>query len=315
MKNEQVMLVAGVALVIIGVFSLVFFGQETSVGKAVETTSLPAPSDLLAFYSFEEGAKNDQGNTVLGGTFQNGAITQDDSGEKVLFLEGVESLLSTTPSNYMSIPSYSVGTDGTLSLWFKHNITGLLNPKAYLFHGYLGGRLTRVYYDQYGRVHSYISQGDSFKSNYFDNLNVLDGEWHSVVLISQPGNVVLLVDGQPAISSPSFTEVQSSGESLIGAFGPTINTPYNFMPGFIDDVALYNKALTESEITALRAATGPGKVTSGDDSADPYVVYRDSTTGKIEFNGVRGAITDFYIGTISDITVLRGVITAWYRGE
>jgi cysteine-rich repeat protein len=88
------------------------------------------------------------------------------------------------------------------------------------------------------------------------NVNLRDGEWHQVtVTFDRGGDMILYVDGQNRLN----TDIRAYGPNLIipdedrnlyiGAFGGA--TPSLFFNGDIDEVVIFNRVLTATEVTAL----------------------------------------------------------------
>ncbi|MCK9899964.1 LamG domain-containing protein [Frankia sp. Cpl3] len=85
-----------------------------------------------------------------------------------------------------------------------------------------------------------------------------DGRWHHVVATLSGAGLALYVDGSRVAQDTTTTSAQSypgywrvGGDDL--GFWP--NRPSsNFLAGSIDEVAIYNRALTPAEVTAHRAA-------------------------------------------------------------
>jgi len=79
-----------------------------------------------------------------------------------------------------------------------------------------------------------------------------DGQWHHVAFVVDASQAQLYLDGtlrttQPWTGSPGAT---STTQPLSLARYPGA-TPTSFLPGSIDDARLYNRALTQAEISAL----------------------------------------------------------------
>lgn len=141
------------------------------------------------------------------------------------------------------------------------NHTAVANglDKAYFFAG------TRTIPGSFGVVDVAVSTN-----------SVNDGNWHHVVGVYQPsGNTTIYVDGAPAegsiVSSPI---VANAVPFLVG--GVTVGvTPTAMYSGLVDDVQVYNRALSDAEIDFL--FQNPGQEING----APFVVTPPLSTSVV----------------------------------
>jgi hypothetical protein len=87
---------------------------------------------------------------------------------------------------------------------------------------------------------------------------VLDGTWHHVVWIDNRGTVTCYIDGAPDATNFSYARPASLTQDIttLGGINRPTRTPpaSSWFAGSIDDVHLYNYALTETEVLALFAS-------------------------------------------------------------
>jgi hypothetical protein len=87
--------------------------------------------------------------------------------------------------------------------------------------------------------------------------NINDGQWHHIAGVYDGTNKYIFVDGTLDVSAPATGLISQNGQPLcIG------NTPEHFERGFnglIDEVSIYNRALTASEIQSIYNAHSAGK--------------------------------------------------------
>ena len=93
----------------------------------------------------------------------------------------------------------------------------------------------------------------SYKAYYVDQ-NVADGVWHHVGFTFTNNTLTLYIDGTGGIATKYkdgtvSTLRDSTAELAIGTINPP--SPSLWWPGFLDDVAIYNKVLTTDEIQQL----------------------------------------------------------------
>ena len=85
---------------------------------------------------------------------------------------------------------------------------------------------------------------------------VNDGVWHQLVGVYNNGTSSLYVDGNFVASTYPNGYSNSSVSFLIGGLGDySDGTPVNVFHGFIDEVGIYNNALSGDEVKALYDST------------------------------------------------------------
>jgi hypothetical protein len=112
-------------------------------------------------------------------------------------------------------------------------------------YGYLGAEL-----DQDGSGDNYV--------NLIASIPISDGRFHHVALTRQANHTALYVDGSLTSSgvTPGITMISNNGECFAGAAGvpgdqTVVASPF---PGALDDIRIYHRALTASEIAAIYGA-------------------------------------------------------------
>jgi hypothetical protein len=164
-------------------------------------------------------------------------------------------------SNYVSIPdspSLDVFTTKiTIELWLKSNQSGA-NPdwRGIFSKGNSSWRLL-------GTTGSgTVTFGTTGLANLqlIGSRNVNDGQWHHVAAVYDGTNEYLYVDGALDVSTPNTGSIsQTSDPVYIGNVANTGNSGKYYFNGLIDEVSIYNRALTASEIEAIYAAGSAGK--------------------------------------------------------
>ena len=112
----------------------------------------------------------------------------------------------------------------------------------------------------------HLQAGSGFCELYLDNTqqnlgSVPDtpGAWHHVVLAVSSGSSKLYVDGvQTASNASAFTSIDVASDVRIGMG----QNPGRFFNGRIDEVAIYNFALSPAQISTHYAAQADGPITS-----------------------------------------------------
>lgn len=76
-----------------------------------------------------------------------------------------------------------------------------------------------------------------------------DGLWHHLALVHEPGvSYRLYIDGRFDVSNPAGTSSTSTGAVTIGSFG---GGGFFLHSGRLDDIAIYSRSLSASEVAAL----------------------------------------------------------------
>jgi hypothetical protein len=213
----------------------------------------PVPSGLVDWWKAEGNAYDSIGTN--NGTLGSGAgFTNGEVGQAFYF--------NGTSSSYVSIPDSpsldSVTNSITIELWLKANQTNVdSNWESVVSKGgaaweiqTAGGAKTAGFY-MGGPNPSYVTGSQ----------NVADGQWHHVAATYDGTNICLYVDGTLDVSTPATGSiVQNSYPMGIGynAKG-CCGSPAYFYNGRVDEVSLYHRALTASEIQAIYAAGSGGK--------------------------------------------------------
>lgn len=105
------------------------------------------------------------------------------------------------------------------------------------------------------------------------NTMVADNKWHHIVHIFDVGKnasiyVDGVIDGQLDISSDP--DIAGIGWPIVfGTVGKVVNQWHEFFDGFVDDIGLFNKALTETEIKEIIS----GPIVSAVESTNKFITY------------------------------------------
>jgi hypothetical protein len=82
-----------------------------------------------------------------------------------------------------------------------------------------------------------------------DSVAVNDGNWHNIVAIKTSNIIYYYVDGVAAGTSTSLSSIATTDVLTLGVW----NNNGQYFPGSMDDVRVYNRALSATEISALYA--------------------------------------------------------------
>jgi len=210
-------------------------GGETSVTCSPDCTS-PA-QELVAHYTFDENsgtvAHDSSGNnndgTISGATWATG-----HSGSALSF-DGVDDSVIVIDSSSLN-PDYI-----TISMWFRPD--ALVDNTGLIAKGDSANRQYWMWVYR-GNLSYEIDEGGNY--NYIYSLNA--NQWHHLSLTYDGANVITYIDGNEVNRRAQATgTILADSDSLsIGRLPGVVS-----FDGIIDEVRIYNYALTESEILDL----------------------------------------------------------------
>jgi hypothetical protein len=207
--------------------------------------------------------------------------------------------------------SLDFGTgDFAISLWMKTNgyvnggsfwnclvSKGLVSGTESPFYGIYLSRQNRVYF---------VVGSDSNLG--YSNTTLNDGSFHHIVGLREDGSVLLYVDGiLQSASGLSSMNVSSNADFIIGA--DSLDSRH--FNGVIDDVKVYNNALSQEEISDLYIpleSSGIAGHWSMDDNASSTTVVDSSGNGN---NGLSETNTSELstAGVVGDALVSKGLVS------
>ena len=249
MKNKKLLLY---------IFVLISF---TQIIHAQVPTYVPT-NGLVGYWPFN-GNVNDESGNGNNGTVNGATLTTDRNGN-------ANSAYSFDGNDLISIlnsPSFNFGTTNnfTMSLWFKRQSTSdewdvLLSYSCPDEGG--GGGL------QLGTTTNFHLEFGSSGAEFFDGGNVNDTSWHMLtVTFDRVIDIVKIYqDGEYVsnINVPNTYTYSPTCNSNILIGGERNYWPQYYFNGLIDDIAIYNRALTQEEIIQLYTATpAPTEVAIG----------------------------------------------------
>lgn len=200
---------------------------------------------LVAYYPFNGNANDISGN-ANNGTVNGATLTIDRFGNanSAYYFDGVSNYISIADNpniNIQTVQSYSI------SFWCKHDAQ---NNATYLISKYKGSFGEPSYAIGTGSAGDSYSWFEFTASNGIENrgaIDLNDTNWHNITTVFKSGvSVSIYVDGVLDISNTT-----TYSGSIINTRNLTIGSGSNlaqFYKGSIDNIKIYNKALTETEI-------------------------------------------------------------------
>ena len=215
--------------------------QVSSSSSDKEIVCMPT-SNLQAFYPFNGNANDESGNEHHGTLFGDIQTTTDRNGveNSAYAFDGVNDYVNTfTSFDYQ---------DRTVSAWIKHSDLypqvsqiALVQDDGDLSHG-LFGIISR-----YDGVH--ILAG-GITGRYILKPYEVD-EWMHIVMIRNATETKYYIDNELVLTSTSDNGGSTSSPNSILVVGCGRSMNMNFFNGEIDDVRVYNRELTSSEVNLL----------------------------------------------------------------
>lgn len=170
--------------------------------------------------------------------------------------------------DYVALPRDAVWDFGTASIsvtaWFQSGSTGYRNILRY-HNGYGGAAYWGLRFDPTGKLQFLACDTDGSTTAFIaSDGSYADGAWHAVTAVrdAAAGEVRLYVDGAEAATPASDLGVNvvapSNTVPAIGAGVWGSGGPYELFAGSIDEVAVFDRALTAAEAAVIYAAGGRG---------------------------------------------------------
>ena len=271
-------------------------GNSTTVNRTVIVNSASTRT-IIADYRFEGDSQDSSGNANHG-TNTGGVYTADRFGEagKAIYFSGA-SCATRMDSN---IDMSTVTDEFSISFWINRTGDGCQLPRVFDF--YDGGNNS----NDWGTA---WANGNNKYQN-LDEVSESDTWYHVVHNFNSDGGSTIYVDGQEVITTAnSGKTLPLSGDFALGR----MNHPaYDAFNGKLDDVKMYNYALSQSEVNALfdnyvNDTTAPtisltGSATIelavGDTFTDPGATASDDVDGNLTNSiSVSGSVDTSTTGT------------------
>lgn len=230
-------------------------GCESSSRLAISITIKPIQIDdkiptngLIAYYPFSGNANDVSGNKSHGGVY-NAALTTDRFGNinSAYNFNGLTDYIGAT------IPNIPQGNSPrTISGWFKTD-NAFADPnksETCIFNYGALENLQRLSLSIYSKGYLNITTGPNFSSNdfYLNNFNYSDDSWYFFTLTYDGTKLSIYVNGkfvdQKAVNLNNVGNIFRIGQRI----PDTVNQAFK---GKIDDVGIWNRVLSQEEISAM----------------------------------------------------------------
>lgn len=237
------------------------FGYDTTnsivisvVGGSQSTSNLTigiTTRGLRAFYPFNgnanDGTANGNNGIVSGATIGSNRF---GTANKAYSFDGSSSYISVANNSSIQITG-----DITVCAWVKTSSTP--STKGIVEKYYSGtqndhGWLLNTYLDGKGLMEGRDGRGGPNTIKSGPSAAFADGQWHFLVGLRSANTWKIYLDGSLSNSvdaGGSAGSIESGGKITIGAFSNT-NPVNGVWQGLIDDIRIYNRALSDAEIQA-----------------------------------------------------------------
>jgi uncharacterized repeat protein (TIGR02543 family) len=227
-----------------------------SAGKCLPVCT-PAPSGSIAWWTGSSNA-----NDIISdnnGTLQNGTTFAPGKLGTAFSFDGVD--------DYVLVPdssSLDVSSGLTIEAWLKTSGTAdyaRIVSKYYYNPGTPGNNNGYGFgFDTGGTMRCDIGDGSGSYAYALNSTVVADGRWHHAAVVFSPSQATVYVDGVAGTPvtlngfAPNTTEPLYLGQDPAAAG--------RFYTGLLDEVSIYNRALSASEVQAIYNAGSAGKCLS-----------------------------------------------------
>jgi hypothetical protein len=243
-------------------WGLVLLLTFTLTGQAsAQGTCVPPLKGLVSWWPGDGDTNDIQGNNL--GTLQNGATFAPGLVGQAFSLDGVNNFIQVSDNANLKL---SASESLSLDAWVKTAKLGtqrIVSKQAEDSTSFYFLRLTPNGTAQFAIADNFPTSSVTITGT----TNVADGTFHHIAGVRDKtaGTVKLYVDGVLEASAPDTTAGAITGGTnslTIGTLFFTILGPQpEFFQGLIDEVEIYNRALSAAEIQAVFNAGSAGKCT------------------------------------------------------
>ncbi len=258
---------------------ILLFLLLTTISFAQIPTYVPS-NGLVGWWPFNGNANDESGNGN-NGTVNGATLTVDRFGvaDKAYSFDGVDDYIqapnyalsgSITFTCWVNMSSYNLNAMGANDFIFFSNHSGLNNSSRNFLAGY------RNFGSEFGHSTYLFDNSANLFGYYPTNQQPSANVWHQFVSVFNNGqSIKMYLDGVEFYSNSNVPSINNL-PSLPIFFGIGIPTQFNFLNGSLDDIGIWNRALTECEIKDLyHAQLGYSTVDAG---ADQTICRGDMVT-------------------------------------
>jgi len=203
---------------------------------------------LVAYYPFNGNANDESGNnhnaTVYGASLATDRFNKPNSAYEFDGLNDYINTFSTFDYNYR-----------TISFWANaYEINGTGYGKGIPLVQDSEENMYGIVVAAFGEGALYLNAGGANTYDLCVKNNVSENRWYHIVLVRNNTQLLYYVNGELIYTGPSSSLSSSANPYKYLLFGTGRTRTIQFFNGKVDDVAVYNRALSASEINALYTA-------------------------------------------------------------
>lgn len=210
----------------------------------------------LAYWRLSEATGTTVNDSSSSGTFSGTYINTPTLGQTGIpgavnnMAVNFDSPAGTTAGNQQAATFGDVlpltGTKLTIEFWMKPSSTGSFSP--YIARGDVTWRVTTTGTTGVNTLQFSVGSG-STPALSVTGLSLDDGNWHHIVCVYDQTNLLIYVDAVQVASKAWTTDVPASTGKTVG-IGYNSDQTGRWIHAVMDEVAIYNTALSSTRITA-----------------------------------------------------------------
>jgi plastocyanin len=223
----------------------------------------PPPANMVSWWGAEGNARDGLGNndgTIQGGvTFAAGMVGQ------AFAFNGTDGEIVLPNSSSAPLLNFGHNDSFTLDAWVKPDPTVLGTQRAIVVLTYVcSPEVIELFVLADGRIEFDFRDSNAIDVITTSPSSILDSNWHHVTGVRDvtTNTATLYLDGTPVSSvadTTTGTFTRADGQNRIGSIAVACPTDRYFWKGQIDEVEIFNRALSASEVQAIVNAGSAGK--------------------------------------------------------
>lgn len=270
------------------IISTFYFQLSTNLTHAALISKAPNNLELTGYWPMDEGISTQVGDYSGGqnnGTLSGATLPAWVSGKRgnALYFDGI--------SSRVNLGNITTASTTSVSVWIKTSSAGqkpiLSNRGSGAYIGISGGRF-------------FIYDNSATPASLTSTRSINNNEWHFLVWTSNSATSTLYIDG---ILDTTTSQIRGpdTGTGYIGFDSPNLE----YFPGYIDDLRLYNRALSATEVVNSYKS---GQITR-------KVVTNQGLVGYWSFNDGRGLTAGDSSGNNNTVTLTGTTTPTWVPGK
>ena len=230
MKKKNLLMTA------VTIFGFATITMAQSIPSYVPTTG------LVGWWPFNSNTNDESGNGLNGTGAGSPTLTEDRFGvaNKAYSFDGIDDYIAVT-RNYQSAFS--------LSIWFNPTTSAVYNPLVDAFDANWEVQLKNTSPDYVSFITSTSYQ------EYLSTQTTTNNSWYHLVCTYSSNTVTFFING---IQTDQYTVNPLPNNNGSYYFGASLTGADQFYNGILDDIGIWNRALTQQEITDLYTSSTLG---------------------------------------------------------